>query len=528
MKVLPVINCTDFESVRERIEIAKTFLEEGHFLHLDVADGAFTFHKTWGNPTEWANLRVPFNLEVHLMVERPERYIEQWLAAGAKRFIIHIETTERNSFEWILQICKKRGVEVMLSSSPETPMKKLEPYCKHCTLFQVLSVHPGPTAQKFLPLTLEKIRFLRRRVPDATIEVDGGITPATARRAKAAGADVVVSGSYIFGSDDPAAAYDDLVHLRLPRSAWYRASAGSRLPSWMPSRTTFFPHMESLTEKKLQELELTANRLREDVIKMVSGAGSGHIAGPLGMAEVFTAFYFYLLHHDPKRPHWPDRDRLVLSNGHICPVQYAALAHAGYFPVEELKTLRELGTRLQGHPHRGVLPGIETTSGPLGSGISQAAGMALAARMDGKKWRTYCLTSDGEHEEGNTWEAVMFAGKHRLNNLTVVMDRNNIQIDGFTENVMPLEPLREKYESFNWHVLEIDGHSFEEIIAAVHEARAIYEKPTCIIAHTIPGKGVDFMENDYLWHAKPFKPGEAQQALAELRALRGKITSEHQ
>jgi transketolase len=286
--------------------------------------------------------------------------------------------------------------------------------------------------------------------------------------------------------------------------------------------------MEHLTDKKLKHLELMANLLREDVIKMVSGAGSGHIAGPLDMAEIFTAMYFHILNHDPKKPNWPDRDRLVLSNGHICPIQYAALAHAGYFKVEELKTLRQLETRLQGHPHRGVLPGIETTSGPLGSGISQASGIALAARMDGKKWRTYCLTSDGEHEEGNTWEAIMFAGKNRLSNLTVIVDRNNIQIDGFTESIMPLEPFREKYESFGWHVLEIDGHSFEEIIAAVAEARAIYEKPTCIIAHTIPGKGVDFMENDYLWHSKPFKPGEAQEALHELRTLRGRIKSEHE
>ncbi len=286
--------------------------------------------------------------------------------------------------------------------------------------------------------------------------------------------------------------------------------------------------MEPLTDKKLKDLEFMANRLRQDVIEMVSRAGSGHIAGPLDMAEIFAAMYFHILRHDPKNPDWLDRDRLILSNGHICPVQYAALAHAGYFPVEELKTLRQLGTRLQGHPHRGVLPGIETTSGPLGSGISQAIGFALAARLDGKKWHTYCLTSDGEHEEGNTWEAIMFAGKNQLSNLTVIIDRNNIQIDGFTEDVMPLEPLREKYESSNWHVLEIDGHSFEEIAAAVAEAQAIHEMPTVIIAHTIPGKGVDFMENDYLWHSKTFKPGEAKKALHELRTLRGKIRSEHE
>ncbi len=286
--------------------------------------------------------------------------------------------------------------------------------------------------------------------------------------------------------------------------------------------------MEALHEKKLKFLEEMANRLRQDVIEMVSHAGSGHIAGPLGLAEIVATFYFHILNYDPKQPDWPNRDRLVVSNGHVCPVIYAAMARAGYFPLNELKTLRRLNARLQGHPHRTALPGLETTSGPLGSGISQAAGMALAARLDNKKHRIYCITSDAEHEEGNTWEAVMFVAKYRLSNLTVVIDRNNIQIDGFTENVMPLEPLRQKYEAFNWQVLDIDGHNIQEFVDAIAEAQAIFEKPTVIIAHTIPGKGVSFMERDYLWHSKPFKAGEAEQALKELRTLHGKIQSEHQ
>lgn len=296
--------------------------------------------------------------------------------------------------------------------------------------------------------------------------------------------------------------------------------------------------MEPLTDEKLQHLALTATKIREDIIKELVAAGSGHSAGPLGMADIFTALYFHILRHDPKKPLWPERDRLILSNGHICPVFYATLARAGYFPLEELKTLRKLGSRLQGHPHRGALPGIETTSGPLGSGISQAIGFALAARLDKKKHRIYCLTSDGEHQEGNTWEAVMFAAKNRLANLTVFIDRNNIQIDGFTEDVMPLNSLRAKYEAFNWHVLEIDGHNFEAIIAAAAEARAIHEQPTVVIAHTIPGKGVDFMENDYKWHGVPpgvsNMPGEppkeqqAKIALRELRTLAGRIRSEHE
>src|SRR3989338_2236324 len=286
--------------------------------------------------------------------------------------------------------------------------------------------------------------------------------------------------------------------------------------------------MQDLYEKKIVALEEMANTLRQDVIRIVSGAGSGHIGGPLGMADIFAAMYFHILNHDPKNPHWEHRDRLVLSNGHICPVLYAALARSGYFPIEELNTLRKLNTRLQGHPHRTALPGVETTSGPLGSGISQSIGMALAARLDNKKYRVYCLTSDGEHDAGNTWEAIMLAGKRKLSNLTVIIDRNNIQIDGHTEDVMPLEPLKDKYEAFNWHVLEVDGHNIEEFVDAAEEAKAIYEKPTVIIAHTIPGKGIPEMEFDYKWHGVAPKPEDGEKFLKEIRTLGGKIKSEHE
>lgn len=286
--------------------------------------------------------------------------------------------------------------------------------------------------------------------------------------------------------------------------------------------------MDALHEKKLKLLEEKAAELRHDAVEMVINAGSGHVAGPLGMADIFAALYFHILRHNHKRPHWPERDRLIVSNGHICPIQYAALSHAGYFPKEEMKTLRQFGTRLEGHPHRGLLPGIETTSGPLGSGLSQACGIALAGRLDGQKYRTYCIMSDGEHQEGNTWEAVMFAAKHRLNTVTAIIDRNNIQIDGMTETVMPLESLRAKYEAFNWHVLDVDGNNIAQFVDAVWEAHAVYEKPTVIIAHTIPGKGVDFMEFDYRWHSKAFTKQEAKKALHELRTLENTIISEHQ
>lgn len=284
--------------------------------------------------------------------------------------------------------------------------------------------------------------------------------------------------------------------------------------------------MSETYDQKIKSLEETANRIRQILIETLTEAGSGHSAATLGSADIFTALYFDILKYDPKKPDWPDRDRFVLSCGHYCPAQYVALALAGYFPIDELKTLRKLNSRLQGHPHYGTLPGIESTSGPLGVGLSQAIGMSLASRMDKKKYRVYCLTSDGEHNEGNIWEAIMFAGKNRLSRLTNILDRNNIQIDGFTEDVMPLEPLREKYEAFNWNVLEIDGHNLESIIDAANEAKAIYEKPTVIIAHTIPGKGVDFMEQEYQYHGVPPNATEAMLALRQLRTLGGKIEEE--
>lgn len=283
-----------------------------------------------------------------------------------------------------------------------------------------------------------------------------------------------------------------------------------------------------IRESKIRQLESIANTIREDIISMLLEAGSGHSAGPLGMADVFTALYFHIAKISPKKPRDEKRDRILLSNGHICPVWYATLARAGFFPVAELKTLRKLHSRLQGHPHRGSLPGIENTGGPLGQGLSQAVGVALALKLDKSRSRVFCLMSDGEQEEGQTWEAAMSAGKYRLNNLVAIMDRNNIQIDGETEFVMPLEPLADKYRAFNWHVIEVDGHNMRDIIDACDQARSIIEKPTLILAHTTPGKGVDFMENDYEWHGKTPTKKQARDALKQLRTLGGRITSEHE
>lgn len=281
--------------------------------------------------------------------------------------------------------------------------------------------------------------------------------------------------------------------------------------------------MQSLSSERLTELELKANDVRQGIIRSLLAAGSGHSAGSLDMADVFTALYGAILRHDPKNPMWPDRDRFLLSCGHIAPVRYSAMANFGYFPVEELLTLRKFGSHLQGHPERVKLPAVETTSGPLGEGLAQGVGMAQAAKMDGKNWRVYVVTSDAEHECGLHWEATMTAAKFKLDNLTCIVDRNFIQIDGSTEDIMPLEPLADKYRAFNWEVLECDGNDMRAIIETIERARLVKERPQVVIAHTIPGKGVSFMEGDYTWHGKPPNAAQAAEALSELAATRERI-----
>lgn len=272
------------------------------------------------------------------------------------------------------------------------------------------------------------------------------------------------------------------------------------------SERQVYPSARTLNEDKVRFLEKKALEIRRSIIESLIEAKSGHTAGPLGMTDIFTYLYFHALKHDPKKPDWEYRDRLVLSNGHICPVLYAAMAHAGYFPVKELMTLRKLGSKLQGHPHRDFLPALENSSGPLGSGLSQTVGMAIADRMDNGRTSSkqfYCLMSDGELDAGNTWEGAMLAGKEKLQNLTAIIDRNNIQIDGFTEDIMPLEPLADKWRAWNWHVQVIDGHNFRAIDEAVNQAKAEFSKPSVIIANTIPSKGIPVFERKFEWHGKP-------------------------
>ena len=282
------------------------------------------------------------------------------------------------------------------------------------------------------------------------------------------------------------------------------------------------------TPTTLTDLKIQADIIREDIMLALSSAKSGHSAGPLGMADIFTALYFKVLNINPKNPQDPKRDYLILSNGHICPVLYATLASRGYFPKKELLTLRKLGSRLQGHPHRTALPGLETTSGPLGSGLSQACGIALAHLRDKKTNNIFCICGDGEQNEGNHWEAVMFAAKYKLSNLIAITDRNFIQIDGPTEEIMPLGDLEQKYKAFNWNTITIDGNDMSQTIETLTAAKLNQNKPLMIIAKTVPGKGVDFMENDYRWHGappgglkterSPEKDRQLSVALAELHA----------
>lgn len=295
-----------------------------------------------------------------------------------------------------------------------------------------------------------------------------------------------------------------------------------------PARSGYLRRVtQTLSSAALRELQEHANAVRQGIIRSLLAAGSGHSAGSLDMADIFTALYRHILNHDPKNPDWPDRDRLLLSCGHIAPVRYSAMADAGYFPVEELLTLRKFGTRLQGHPERVRLPGLETTSGPLGEGLAQGTGMALAAKIDDKPWRVYVVTSDAEHQCGLHWEAVLTAAKFKLDNLLCIIDRNFIQIDGSTEDVMPLEPLAGKYRAFNWEVFECDGNDIEAFIETVERAKAITAKPSVIIANTVPGKGVSYMEGDYTWHGKPPNKEQAEAALSELQAALAKIVGAH-
>jgi transketolase len=265
-----------------------------------------------------------------------------------------------------------------------------------------------------------------------------------------------------------------------------------------------------------EDLQAVAKRLRRDIVTMIAKAGSGHPGGSLSAVEIVTALYWKIMRHKPADPQWPDRDRFILSKGHAAPVLYAALAECGYFPKSELATLRQLDSRLQGHADRTATPGVEMSSGSLGQGLSFAIGCALAGRLDKKSWRVYALLSDGECDEGQIWEAAMSAAKFKLDNLTAIVDNNGIQLSGFNRDIMPLDPLNKKWDSFGWQVFEVDGHDFSQLLDAFGKAQEVREKPAVIIAHTVKGKGVSFMENNVDFHGKAPNAEQLEKALEEL------------
>jgi len=512
VEVIPAILVKSQQELISQIEKVRQSVKT---VHIDIMDNVFVPNKTIGLES-LKNLPIGISYEFHWMVKDPENWIPR--IPGKHTHLVHIETI----FDWSeIEKAGSLGGNIGLAINPSTPVENLFPYINEKEIKQVLvmTVNPGFSGQKYIAEVESKIQVLRAKYPNLKIEVDGGINPETSEKASEAGANILAASSAIFAANNIQDAVQSIYLSGIRgqnRSQTYLLEKKKpseidipKLINEPPKQTLFEPSPPvgaggKITDTK--KLYLLSNNIRQSIVKMLHEAKSGHPAGSMGLADVFTALYFNVLNHDPKNPSWDSRDRFVLSNGHVCPGLYATLAEAGYFSKEELMTLRKLGSRLQGHPHRESLSGIENSSGPLGQGLSIAVGMALVAKREKKPWRVYCVCSDGEHNEGQVWEAVLLASKFKLGNLIAIMDRNLIQIDGFTEDVLPLEPLEEKYRAFGWNVISIDGHNIQQIISACKEAKTIIDKPTMIIAHTVPGKDISFMEFITEWHGK--SPGD--------------------
>ena len=522
VQVIPAILVKSREELLLHIDKVKQFVKT---VHIDIMDNVFVPNKTIGLES-LADLPSGVSYEFHWMVNDPENWIPK--IPGDHMHLVHVETIS----DWKRIKSISANAKLGLVINPPTPIEKLYPYINDPEVKQVLlmTVNPGFYGQKYIAEVEPKIRALREKFPNLQIEVDGGINPETSERASEAGANILAAASAIFMAKSiPEAVqniYDSGVKGRNKlQISWDNSENGNvpKLTTEPPKQTLLEQNPSGVGSIKVtdtKELYLLSNNIRQNIVKMLHAAKSGHPAGSMGLADIFTALYFNVLNHDPNNPNWEGRDRFVLSNGHVCPGLYATIAEAGYFPKDELMTLRKLGSRLQGHPHKDTLPGIENSSGPLGQGLSIAVGMALVAKREKKSWRVYCVCSDGEHNEGQIWEAALLAAKFKLGNLVAIMDRNNIQIDGFTEDVLPLEPLEEKYRAFGWHVIHIDGHNIRQIISACNEAKTVIDKPTMIIAHTVPGKDISFMEFITEWHGKSPGDKEATTALEDLEEER--------
>ena len=466
-------------------------------VQLDVCDGSFVFRRSLADfsKLDFSGLEV----EYHLMVSNPVDWLERLPAPAS--VICHVELSAPK-VEAFLAGCQKRGIFPALGINPETPVCRLAPYLSRVNRVTVLGVHPGWQDQEFLPFVLSKVRALSKSNQNLQIQLDGGMQLSPSDEASSlfqavqAGASSVILGSALW----KASSREDV----LSRAAKLAATAENARLSQSPPLTEF--------EKRIF---LKSYQLRSDVIAMVTRAHSGHIGGALGLAEVF-AVLFERMHLDPKNPRDPGRDRLLVSNGHIGAIWYASLARAGFFGIEELSSFRQLDSRLQGHPHNSSLPGIENSGGPLAQGLSQAVGRCLALRLSRSPARVYCIIGDGEINEGQAWEAFLSAAKFRLNQLTFLLDRNGIQIDDYSENVLPLEPLADKLRAFNIHPIEIDAHDPNEIVRALDEAAAFDLGPSVIVCHSTPGKGVSFFEGDFKWHGTPPSIEQAMAAKMEL------------
>ncbi|MGD6852463.1 MAG: 1-deoxy-D-xylulose-5-phosphate synthase N-terminal domain-containing protein [Candidatus Bathyarchaeia archaeon] len=526
VEVVPAILVKSRQELLAHIEKVKPSVKT---VHIDIMDNVFVPNDTIGLES-LSDLPQGVSYEFHWMVKDPENWVSK--ISGKHTHFVHVEAvTDWNEIEKT----RSSGGKIGLAINPPTPVETLYPYLNDKAVKQVLvmTVNPGFSGQKYITEVEAKVRALRAKYPNLEIEVDGGINSATSESASEAGANILAASSAIFAAESIPDAVQNIYESGVrgqskSQTCWSQEmTANIEVPKLVtePPKQTLLevcPTVEVGATKvtDIQELYLLSNNIRQSIVKMLHAAKSGHPAGSMGLADVFTALYFNVLNHDPKNPNWEGRDRCILSNGHVCPGLYATLGEAGYFPKEELMTLRKLGSRLQGHPHRETLPGIENSSGPLGQGLSIAVGMALVAKREKKKWRVYCVCSDGEHNEGQIWEAALLAAKFKLGNLVAIMDRNNIQIDGFTEDVLPLESLEEKYRAFGWHVINIDGHNIQQIISACNEAKTVIDKPTMIIAHTVPGKDISFMEFITEWHGKSPGDKEAIEALEDLEEER--------
>ncbi|MGZ3733250.1 MAG: 1-deoxy-D-xylulose-5-phosphate synthase N-terminal domain-containing protein, partial [Parachlamydiaceae bacterium] len=432
VEVIPAILVKSREELLAQIEKVKPSVTA---VHIDIMDNVFVPNKTIGLDN-LIDLPSGISYEFHWMVKDPENWLSK--VPGKHTHLVHVETIYDRK-----QIEKMRafGGKIGLAINPPTPIETLFPYVNDEGIVQVLimTVNPGFSGQKYIVEVESKIRTLRTKFPNLQIEVDGGINVETSERASEAGANILAASSAIFKAENiPNAVkniYDSgirgrdkgqtfLLEKTITECAVPKLITEAPKQTLLPLNPSVGVGATKITD--IKKLYLLSNNIRQNIVKMLHEARSGHPAGSMGLADVFAALYFNVLNHDPKNPIWEGRDRFILSNGHVCPGLYATMAEAGYFSKDELMTLRKLGSRLQGHPHRESLPGIESSSGPLGQGLSIAVGMALVAKREKKGWRVYCVCSDGEHNEGQIWEAALLASKFKLGNLVAIMDRNLI------------------------------------------------------------------------------------------------------